>query len=132
MNRKIAFLICSTVLISTDISILTKIHADENQSVNTSKIVDGKEESFTDETIESNADNTSVICNQNGVQLPSAGINCIKVVIQTLKMVKMQLYIQRVLLSLRLLILIYRAHPKEAVVLLQVKKQWYMQMIAPF
>ena len=66
MNRKIAFLICSTVLISTDISILTKIHADENQTVNTSKIVDGKEESFTDETIESNADNTSVICNQNG------------------------------------------------------------------
>ena len=59
MNRKI-------VLISTDISILTKIHADENQTVNTSKIVDGKEESFTDETIESNADNTSVICNQNG------------------------------------------------------------------
>ena len=66
MNRKIAFLICSTVLISTDISILTKIHADENQTVNTSKIVDGKEESFTDETIESNTDNTSVICNQNG------------------------------------------------------------------
>lgn len=66
MNRKIAFLICSTVLLSTNISILTRIHADEKQTVNTSKIVDGKEESFTDETIESNTVDTSVICNQNG------------------------------------------------------------------
>ena len=66
MNRKTAFLICSTVLISTNISILTRIHADEKQTVNTSKIVDGKEESFTDETIESNTVDTSVICNQNG------------------------------------------------------------------
>ena len=66
MNRKTAFLICSTVLLSTNISILTRIHADEKQTVNTSKIVDGKEESFTDETIESNTVDTSVICNQNG------------------------------------------------------------------
>lgn len=66
MNRKIAFLICSTVLLSTNISILTRIHADEKQTVHTSKIVDGKEESFTDETIESNTVDTSVICNQNG------------------------------------------------------------------
>lgn len=66
MNRKTAFLICSTVLISTNISILTRIHADEKQTVNTNKIVDGKEESFTDETIESNTVDTSVICNQNG------------------------------------------------------------------
>ena len=66
MNRKIAFLICSTVLLSTNTSILTRIHADEKQTVNTSKIVDGKEESFTDETIESNTVDTSVICNQNG------------------------------------------------------------------
>ena len=66
MNRKTAFLICSTVLLSTNISILTRIYADEKQTVNTSKIVDGKEESFTDETIESNTVDTSVICNQNG------------------------------------------------------------------
>lgn len=66
MNRKTAFLICSTVLLSTNISILTRIYADEKQTVNTNKIVDGKEESFTDETIESNTVDTSVICNQNG------------------------------------------------------------------
>lgn len=66
MNRKTAFLICSTVLLSTNISILTRIYADEKQTVNTNKIVDGKEESFTDETIESNTMDTSVICNQNG------------------------------------------------------------------
>lgn len=66
MNRKTAFLICSTVLLSTNISILTRIYADEKQTVHTSKIVDGKEESFTDETIESNTVDTSVICNQNG------------------------------------------------------------------
>lgn len=66
MNRKIAFLICSTVLLSTNISILTRIYADEKQTVHTNKIVDGKEESFTDETIESNTVDTSVICNQNG------------------------------------------------------------------
>lgn len=66
MNRKTAFLICSTVLLSTNISILTRIHADEKQTAHTSKIVDGKEESFTDETIESNTVDTSVICNQNG------------------------------------------------------------------
>lgn len=66
MNRKTAFLICSTVLLSTNISILTRIYADEKQTVHTNKIVDGKEESFTDETIESNTVDTSVICNQNG------------------------------------------------------------------
>lgn len=66
MNRKTAFLICTTVLLSTNISILTRIYADEKQTVHTNKIVDGKEESFTDETIESNTVDTSVICNQNG------------------------------------------------------------------
>lgn len=66
MNRKTAFLICTAVLLSTNISILTRIYADEKQTVHTNKIVDGKEESFTDETIESNTVDTSVICNQNG------------------------------------------------------------------
>lgn len=66
MNRKTAFLICSTVLLSTNISILTRIYADDKQITHTNKIIDGSEESLMNETIESTQPNHSVICNQNG------------------------------------------------------------------
>ena len=127
MNRKTAFLICSTVLLSTNISILTRIHADEKQTAHTSKIVDGKEESFTDETIESNTVDTSVICNQNGGTV-TINKNTLHKIMKT---VKMQLYLQQVLPLRRLINQIYRVHQKEAVVLLQMRKQWYMQMTVP-
>lgn len=66
MNRKTAFLICSTVLLSTNISILTRIYADDKQITHTNKIIDGSEEALMNETIESTQPNHSVICNQNG------------------------------------------------------------------
>lgn len=66
MNRKTAFLICSTVLLSTNISILTRIYADDKQITHTNKIIDGSEASLMNETIESTQPNHSVICNQNG------------------------------------------------------------------
>ncbi len=66
MNRKTAFLICSTVLLSTNISILARIYADDKQITHTNKIIDGSEESLMNETIESTQPNHSVICNQNG------------------------------------------------------------------
>lgn len=66
MNRKTAFLICSTVLLSTNISILTRIYADDKQITHTNKIIDGSEESLMNETIESTQPSHSVICNQNG------------------------------------------------------------------
>lgn len=65
MNRKIVYFLCSTVLLS-NISILTRIYADDKQITHTNKIIDGSEESLMNETIESTQPNHSVICNQNG------------------------------------------------------------------